>query len=184
VQTIGPRAVHLPTLDPETACVIMAGLAGALDPALQVGDVIIDAPRDLLPDDRLPPGCRRGAIYTSPTLITTPQEKAELFMHSRALAVDMENEAVQLAAALANVPFIGIRAISDTADEALDKEMLGLLDDLGRVRLGAVAALLLRRPSKVAELRRLGAKAELAAGNLAAAVVHVHKELAAHLGRR
>src|SRR5689334_6191796 len=41
---VGMRAVSLPTIAPRTAdVVLMAGLAGALDPNLKVGDVLVEA---------------------------------------------------------------------------------------------------------------------------------------------
>ena len=40
---IGMGASHLPTLEQgELKCILMAGLAGGLDPSLQIGDVVID----------------------------------------------------------------------------------------------------------------------------------------------
>jgi hypothetical protein len=188
LRTIGIRAVHLPPdwarptsaasphggtgilpvfAPPGTTMVIMAGLAGALDPSLQIGDVIIDAASDKLPNGL---NLRRGRIHTADQLIATPAQKAALFRETGALVVDMENAIVRTAANAAGIPFIGIRAVSDTADQALDPAVLNLVDDLGRLRPAALAGTLLRRPALIPYLNRLGTASRLAADRLAQAV--------------
>jgi len=184
VHTIGPGAVRMPAFRSSDIAVIMAGLAGGLDPALRVGDVVIDAPEDVLPSAAIPAGCRRGTIHTSKAVVTTPQGKTELFAKTGALAVDMENDIVRRAAEAAGLPFIGIRAISDEANETLDADMLGLIDKLGRIRPVAVAALLMRRPTSVMALCRLGGNTRLAVRNVTDTVVQVHGNLAINLKPR
>jgi hypothetical protein len=68
------------------------------------------------------------------------------------------------------VPLIGLRAITDAADEALDPALLGLVDDFGHPKLFALASFLARHPSRIASLRRLGAAARLAGLRLGEAV--------------
>src|SRR5438105_870719 len=82
---IGVGAKRLPDrLSAPVSGVILAGLAGALDPTLAVGEVVIDDH-----DMPLPPGLpfRRGPIHTSDCLIASPQEKAALYAQTGALAV-------------------------------------------------------------------------------------------------
>lgn len=150
-----------------TVAIIMAGLAGALHPALQIGDVVIDAASDKIPGNLK---FRRGKIYTADRLIATPAVKADLFHATGALVVEMENAIIRAAANAAGIPFIGIRAVSDTADQALDPAVLGLVDNLGRMRPLAIAGTLLRRPALIPYLNRLGAASRLAADRLAEAV--------------
>ena len=110
----GSGAAHMPTdlQDAPVAAIIMAGLAGGLDPILGIGDIVIDdCPPGWIPD--LPH--RIGKIVTSPTMVSTPADKQKLFEQTGALAVDMENEIVRAAALKIGVPFVSIRAISDTA---------------------------------------------------------------------
>ncbi|HWE94124.1 MAG TPA: hypothetical protein VG269_09190 [Tepidisphaeraceae bacterium] len=153
--------------DSDSAIVIMAGLAGGLDPSLRVGDVVIDdCPPGLLPDV----AHRRGGIHTANHLIATTTEKTALFAQTGALAVDMETGIVRALAQQEGIEFIAIRAISDAFDEALDPTILKLVDGFGRPRPAAIAATLLRRPALIAPLRRLGAASHLAAENLGAAV--------------
>jgi adenosylhomocysteine nucleosidase len=136
----------------------MAGLAGALDPGLKIGDVVMDD------------ATTRGRIYTADHLIATPAEKAALFRQTGALAVDMENAIVRRAAEAAGIPFIGIRAISDTADQAIDPAVLTIADEVGRPKPLAIAMLLIRRPGMAAKLRRLQADSHRALAALGAAV--------------
>jgi hypothetical protein len=82
--------------------IIMAGLAGALDPTLHDGEVVIDQPLvDTLQDARW----RRGGIHTSDHLIATPAAKAALFESTGATVVDMETAKARAFAERAGVPF-------------------------------------------------------------------------------
>jgi adenosylhomocysteine nucleosidase len=169
IHTIGILARHIP-LDfekGEAIAVIMAGLTGALDPALAIGDVVIDDPQL-----RLPPSLalRRGPILTTDRIIGTPTEKAELFRQSGALAVDMEGEKVRQFATGLGIPYVGVRAISDTAGEALDPAVVGFVDDFGRVKPMSLASGVLRQPGLIPYLNRLGKNSRFAAERLGLAV--------------
>lgn len=167
--TIGIRAKRLPALQAEQlpCCIILAGFAGALDPSLAVGDVVLDS-------------CsagwaigfrgRTGKLATAEHLIATPAQKAELFAQSGALAVDMENQIVSAWAAAAGIPFVSVRAISDSADETLDPAVLRLVDEMGRVKPLALMGALIRRPALIPQLLRLGAASRLAGERLGEAV--------------
>src|SRR5690242_20041522 len=74
---VGPCARRLPQgLSSETVGgVVMAGLAGALDPDLKIGDVVIDLLSQLA-DGAVP--FPLGAIRTSDKIVATPEEKAAL----------------------------------------------------------------------------------------------------------
>ena len=164
---IGAKLMPEPPGDGLVCGLIMAGLAGALDPVLRVGDVVIDdCPTAALPAVAY----RRGKICASPTLLSTPADKQAMFDRTRALAVDMESAAARQLAADWSVPFVSIRAISDAADESLDPAVLKLVDSFGRPRPLCIAATLVQRPSLIPHLRRLGAASSLAADHLAKAV--------------
>jgi nucleoside phosphorylase len=157
VQIIGISATRLPIPLPRAERIILAGLAGALDPGLKVGDIVM-----------------HGEVHTADHLIATAEEKAELFRTTRRRAVDMENAIVQKAAEAAGIPFVGIRAVSDNAHQAVDAELLMVLDEFGRPKPLAVAGLLLRRPRLVGQLRKLQADCKTA---LAALVAEVGRHL-------
>jgi hypothetical protein len=167
LRLIGMRAGRLPReADPTMICgVILGGIAGALDPSLAVGDVVIDAPAGLLA--HLP--YRQGKIHTSTGIIGTPEEKASLFRDTHALAVDMEAQLVRDWAGRLGVPFIAVRGISDAADHTLDPALYALVDDVGRPKLSALAPALVR-PGMIQSLTRIRYNANLAAGAAAMAV--------------
>jgi Phosphorylase superfamily len=175
VQVIGIRARYLPAnlADPGVPCVLMAGLAGGLDPALRIGDLVWDDPHGLAAGL---PG-RRGLIHTADRPIATPAEKAALFHAKGALAVEMENAVVRAACERGGLRFIGLRCISDTAADAIDAQILTLMDDRGRTRPLAAAKLVARRPHLVPALTRLGAQSRQAADALAAAVLGLVEKL-------
>jgi adenosylhomocysteine nucleosidase len=158
---IGIRAVRLPKRVEATA-IIMAGFAGALDPALEIGDIIHDEPA--------------GIIHTSRSIIATTAEKSSLFLSTGARAVDMENEIVRDFARQMGVPFFGIRAISDRANEALDPRVLELVDEVGTPIAGAIALGLLKSPFLVGTLNRLRINTSIAGRALAAAVKNLLDE--------
>jgi len=156
MKVIGIGAVRLPADLSGASLIIMAGLAGALDPALKIGDVVSDET-----------GSR---IHTSEKLVSTPDEKARLFRETGAAAVDMENAIVLAKANAAAVPFVGIRAISDTAGESVDPALFKLVDESGKVKPLAAARLFLRRPALLAQARRLQTNSNKALEALGAAV--------------
>lgn len=152
---------------PNVAGIFLVGLAGALDPALAIGDVVIDRGAASLPAG-IP--FRQSAIHASDGIIATPAQKAELHRQTGAAAVDMESNAVRSLATSYGVPFISVRAISDTAVQSLDPQVLGMVDAFGRPRPASIAAALIRRPALIPELRRLGMNASAAATAAAKAV--------------
>jgi hypothetical protein len=172
IHTIGIRATRMPKL-PEVRTAIVAGLAGALDPRLQIGDLVLDTPVEGLPAE-LP--WHVGPIHTVDVVASTPAEKSELFRRSGALAVDME-QAIVRAALPADVRLIGLRAISDRADDAVDPTVLRLVDDVGRPRPLAIARTLLPRPGLIPHLRRLNANARVALTSLAKGLAAVVAEI-------
>jgi adenosylhomocysteine nucleosidase len=161
VQVIGLGASRLPPISAE-ACVVVAGLGGALDPTLAVGELVIDTPLAGLPAT-LP--WRVGSIHTSAKLATTPAEKADLFRETGALAVDME-QAIVRRSAPAGLRVVGVRAISDPADMAIDPAVLGFIDDTGRPRPLAIMGTLGRRPKLIGHALKLNFNSRKALHNL------------------
>ncbi len=155
--------------------VVVAGLGGGLDPNLRVGDVVIDAGDEPRIHD-LP--FRFGSIHTSADLICTPHDKLHLFQSTGALAVDMETALVRKVAAEYKMPVIGVRpVISDASDVAIDPTLLSLVDDLGRPRAGRIALSLVKQPTRILPLRRLGRDTRLALRQLEIAIQQVVEQL-------
>jgi adenosylhomocysteine nucleosidase len=105
---------------------IAAGFAGALDPRLHVGDLVI-ATNLTRPEMRAratallagEPGVFFGPVVGAPFPIEEVAEKQQYARASGGIAVDMETAAVYGAATRAWVPFLAVRAISDALDQSL-----------------------------------------------------------------
>jgi hypothetical protein len=168
---IGVGAVRVPPLDGRALSgIIMAGLAGALDPALSVGDVLIDQESNWKLDNLPYP---LGRFETATEVVGSVAAKADLFQRTGAAAVEMENDTIRKLAADMGIPFLGIRAISDSATQAVDPAILRFVDPFGSVRLGALVGGVVRRPSVVAELRRLSRSSAVALAALGDAAMRV-----------
>lgn len=94
--------------------IISAGFCGALVKDLRIGDVIVSDLKD-------------RKLYCSPQPLFTCEEKTALFQREGAIIVDMESDAVASAARKYDVPFIAIKAISDTLLDELPRSFLQLL---------------------------------------------------------
>lgn len=127
------------------------GVAGALDPSLRCGDVVLGSevicaqPLALqlsgMRPTALPEHARvrttepwraalatallrhgpvvEGPMLTSTELICESQQKKRLFRQTGAVAVDMESAAVGVVASLHGLPFMVLRVVADTAEDAL-----------------------------------------------------------------
>jgi hypothetical protein len=167
IHVIGLRAARLSQIPlGDAELILVAGLGGGLDPRLRVGDLVLDTPVPALPQD-LP--WHVGPIHSVGSLVTTPADKATLFGQTGALAVEMEQAAVRRAAP-PGARVIGLRAISDPADMAIDPAVLTFLDGTGRPRPLVVGTTLLRRPTLIPHLRTLRRNTRLALHNLCAGV--------------
>lgn len=162
------------------------GVSGGLDPSLRAGDLILpdtvvencgneNAAWTMDPDcleiaysflaaEGLP--VHRGSVITSPQAVLTPEAKQSLFANRQALAVDMESAAVARAAGESNLPFLVIRAVCDTAERSVSRELLECLDEDGRVRLFFLLRALFLRPSMAFDLARGRKEFAAALGNL------------------
>jgi adenosylhomocysteine nucleosidase len=147
--------------------IVLAGLAGALDMGLAVGDVVMDAASGKLP---AAPPCRVGAMYCADAIASTPAEKAELHRQTGALAVEMEADVIRRIAAEKGLPFLHVRAISDTATERLNPVVMRLVDSMGRPKPLTIARTLFFRPDLIPVLNHLRAASNIATHNLAQVV--------------
>jgi adenosylhomocysteine nucleosidase len=94
-------------------------------------------------------------LAQSPRVLASPMEKFNFSNQNRAIAVDMESGSVAEMASRANLPFMTIRAIADTADMAIPASALNAIDEYGRVRPLRLLGNLARRPSDLPSLARL-----------------------------
>ena len=167
---IGLKAVGLAkaSIDKDTNYVVLAGVAGALDPSLSVGDLVLcDCPDELSLRLEIP----RKLIVTSDRVVATKAEKAELFSMSSAGVVDMETSIVRKFASDRSLPFIALRAVSDAANHSLDARIVGLIDQWGRAKPGEVWSYICGNPFRLFSLMKLGRDSNRAARRLGDSVV-------------
>lgn len=149
------------------------GIAGGLDPALRAGDLVVGTrvrgrggawatdPVWAATLARVT-GARLGAVAGAAGVVADPGAKRALRRATDALVVDLESEAVAILAAARGLPFAVLRAVADTAADALPRAAaVGLTAD-GRMAPGRVALALLRRPGELPGLLRAAARARVA----------------------
>lgn len=169
----GAAAAAQQLVDNYADALISWGFAGALDPALQPGTLvlaarIVDAQggtytvnkgwlarlRAALARDGDVPAAA-GTIVTCSAPVATPADKRHLWRTHGAAAVDMESGAVAAVARQARLPFIAIRSISDAADTCLPSTALAMVGSRGRLHVGRGLAHLARRPRDTVALWHL-----------------------------
>jgi len=144
------------------------GIAGALDPTLKPGDLIIgsavqttDGVRASVDQKWLVQlsthlsGARVADVVGSTQIAATVEQKAMLHRDTGAACVDQESHWVADAAHANRLPFIVIRAIADRAGDTLPPAVLVGLDAQGNPRTGAVIGALLRNPVQLPGLIRV-----------------------------
>lgn len=148
------------------------GVAGALDPELSPGALIVPrGVRGLVAGEvscdmvwqrtlvsLLEPHQRVhvGDMAHSETLVASAEEKQALHEHIGAAAVDMESGAVAEASSAAGIPFLIVRAIADPAGRAPPAAALDVVAPDGSIRYGASVAAFVGRPSLIPIFLRLG----------------------------
>jgi adenosylhomocysteine nucleosidase len=100
---------------------IASGFGGGLDPELRIGDIVVarnfSEPSLLTAIASLP--ARPGTLITTREVIETAAQKKDLARHTGATVVDMETAAIRRLCAARGVPMLAVRAISDSACQAL-----------------------------------------------------------------
>ncbi|HVZ02228.1 MAG TPA: nucleoside phosphorylase [Dongiaceae bacterium] len=144
------------------------GIAGALDPEMKPGDLVLASAVHLADGHRQPtdqkwlvhiaqhlPQARIADVAASSGIVATAEAKATLHRDSGAVCVDQESHWVAAMAEANRMPFIVVRAIADRAGDSLPRAVLVGLDAQGRPRTGAVIAALLRDPGQILGLTRV-----------------------------
>jgi adenosylhomocysteine nucleosidase len=125
--------------------ILIIGYAGALDPELKLGELVVVERAHLLAEEprNIPLGeinldsswelagaerlftlargaglaVRRSTVLTSPSVIGVPEQKRFLFQRFGTAIVDMETAALARVASTSAVPLSCVRAVSDEADD-------------------------------------------------------------------
>jgi adenosylhomocysteine nucleosidase len=118
------------------------GVAGALDPRLKPGDLVVATAAIDADGTRYAAELRefgiRGAILTQAHPVASAEEKRRLFAETGALAVDMETAAVAAVACRAGRRFVAVRAICDAAARALPSAAVAAMRKDGRTDVLAI----------------------------------------------
>ncbi|HYX19839.1 MAG TPA: hypothetical protein VFA98_03245 [Thermoanaerobaculia bacterium] len=143
-----------------------AGVAGALSTDLAFGEILVarrvcdasgDAPHpDAALSDRAAaiPGIRGGALFSSDRMVVGARERSELAARiaEDPAAVDMESAGWARVASARGIPYIVVRAVSDTADEDLPAYLSRCYDPEGGIRRAKVILHALAKPATVPRL--------------------------------
>lgn len=153
--------------------VLSTGFAGALDPGLGIGEVVVA--EKVLDGNRVypagwplrcPTGVQRGSVVTVNEVVQFAESKLALWQDG-ARAVDMESAAVAEIAEEHRLPFYCIRAISDTAEQDLPVDFNRALRADGTVSPWSVLGQAGLSPGSWIGLARLRRNARIAADSLA-----------------
>jgi len=168
----GPRlaAVALSRVTDRFDAVVSAGMCGALDPSLRIGDVFVavsvNGETCCAPVAQTP--YRTGALVSVDRIVGSVSERQQLAAEGYA-AVEMEASAVAGWAAKHTLDFYCIRAVSDTATEEFAVDLNAARDSDGRIRVRHILGQAARRPlTIVPELLKLRRNSEIAARALGA----------------
>lgn len=154
------------------AAIISIGFCGALKSDLKIGDVIV-ADKVFFSTQMFDcrfvatsASFRQGAIYSSVSIVSTANEKAELGKLG-AIAVEMEAGGIAGVARDRKLPFFCVRAVSDLAGESFANDFQSALGPDGRFRMGRlIGSALLSPRERFPELIRLKKRCDLAARRL------------------
>ncbi|HEY2842715.1 MAG TPA: hypothetical protein VGJ09_03660 [Bryobacteraceae bacterium] len=130
---------------PDVDRILSVGFCGALDPALQIGDIVVSG--------EFPEGigasCVHGDVASLDRVAVTAKEKRDLRASTRAAVVEMESAAVARKAREWNVPFGCVRVVSDVAGEDLPLDFNRYRDADGRFNRARIALAAMGRPFSV-----------------------------------
>jgi adenosylhomocysteine nucleosidase len=160
----------------EVSHVVVVGIAGAADPGMRVGDVLVP---ETMVDGATGASYRatplggvelRGTLQTSDDLLVDPEAMLELH-RSGIDAMDMETSAIAEVCQRHSVPITAFRAVSDTVNRPVDSQVMTMLESDGSANVGAAIRFIVRRPWRIPHLVVLARDSQRAAVAAAKAAV-------------
>jgi adenosylhomocysteine nucleosidase len=156
------------------------GLAGALDPGLLAGTVLLsetvtDGAGTVYPTDaawrarlaaRAGRDLRGGSLLSLARPLTLPAAKSQAWVRTGAVAVDMESVAIAAVASAGGLKFAVARVVIDTAADAVPGSVTRATDERGEVAYLRLAAGLIRRPVELFALLTLARRYRVALRSL------------------
>jgi adenosylhomocysteine nucleosidase len=147
---------------------VCSGLAGALRPELEVGDLIVSSNDSAIIDtaaqalENANISFHLGPLVTVAQPVLTPAARHELAARSQAIAVDMESQTIATLCQERDMPYLALKAISDRMEDDLSP----ILGGFDIVHIPRIAVRVLSRPSTWPLAGRLAKHSYLAANNL------------------
>jgi len=141
---------------PRSAWLVSAGTCAALAPGLAEGDlvvpeVVVDGEGTRHATAEVPGLRRSGSLLAVDAVVTTPQDKARLWLATGSIACDMESGVILGWAAARGMAAGVIRAVSDPATRGLPADLAAVVEPDGRVRTARAVRAALARPRAVAD---------------------------------
>lgn len=182
----GAAAAAQRLVDAGATALLSLGIAGALDPSLRPGAILIPATvvsraqrhsANRILAERLG-GSTWHVIVGADAVVPTPGQKVRLREQTGAVAIDMESGAVARVAAASGLPFAVLRAICDPAERVLPPAALIAPDAKGSINGWRVCHSLVIRPRQLPNMIALAIDAAKARSALAAHIRRVRRSLA------
>jgi adenosylhomocysteine nucleosidase len=156
----------------DARALVSFGLAGALDPSLRPGRLLlpprvcdeagariaVDASWHAAMWAKLQASgiaCNSGEMLGGAAIAASPERKCQLRRQSGAVAVDLESHLVARAAAGAGLPFLVLRAIADPAERSLPPAALLDLSAEGKPAFWPVLRSVLHQPQQIGGLLQI-----------------------------
>ena len=157
---------------------ISFGYAGALDPQLSSGDLVIpklviDEKNNIFKTDKElhkkllghfsnKIKLSSGRLFGSETIIWDAEEKKRLLKRYNTKTVDMESLGVAQAAIENNCSFLVVRAISDTAKQNLPRHTLKSFSLTNSIKISSILLDLAKHPNELPSLLKLAQNSQKA----------------------
>lgn len=150
------------------ALVLTCGFAGALNPELEIGDVVFDEDAGCgLGETLRSAGAESAKFYCAPRVATTAAEKTALRQSTGADAVEMESGVIREICREKKIPSATIRVISDAAWQDLPLDFNALMTADDTISFPKLALALMKSPGKIPRLLELQRNTRHAAQELA-----------------
>jgi adenosylhomocysteine nucleosidase len=148
--------------------VLTCGFAGALNPELEIGDVVFDADAETGLTEMLQAvGAQPAKFHCASRVATTTEEKTALRQSTGADVVEMESGIIRQICREKKIPSATIRVISDAAYDDLPLDFNALMTPDYAISFPKLALALLKSPGKIPDLMKLQRHTRFAAVELA-----------------